>query len=57
MRFSSCFVAISAPIFMKLWLHGYNLILWTPYFIKKIILTNRSRVNDPHILAQKQPKM
>ena len=28
-----------------------------PYFIKKIISTNRSRVNDPPILAQKQPKM
>ena len=28
-----------------------------PYFIKKIILTNRSPVNDPPILAQKQPKM
>ena len=28
-----------------------------PYFIKKFILTNRSRVKDPHFLAQKQPKM
>ena len=28
-----------------------------PYFIKKFISTNRSRVKDPHILAQKQPKM
>ena len=28
-----------------------------PYFIKKFILTNRSRVKDPHILAQKQQKM
>ena len=26
-------------------------------FYKKIISTNRSRVNDPPILAQKQPKM
>ena len=28
-----------------------------PYFIKKIISTNRSRVKDPHFLLQKQPKM
>ena len=28
-----------------------------PYFIKKFISTNRSPVNDPPILAQKQPKM
>ena len=28
-----------------------------PYFIKKFISTNRSRVKDPHFLAQKQPKM
>ena len=28
-----------------------------PYFLKKFISTNRSRVKDPHILAQKQPKM
>ena len=29
----------------------------TTLFYKKIILTNRSRVNDPPILAQKQQKM
>ena len=28
-----------------------------PYFIKKIISTNRSRVKDPHFLAKKQQKM
>ena len=28
-----------------------------PYFIKKFISTNRSRVKDPHFLAKKQPKM
>ena len=28
-----------------------------PYFIKKIISTNCSRVKDPHFLAQKQQKM
>ena len=28
-----------------------------PYFIKKFISTNRSRVKDRHFLAQKQPKM
>ena len=28
-----------------------------PYFIKKFISTNRSRVKDPHILAKKQQKM
>ena len=41
---------ISAP--------GLKLILLTTLFCKKkIILTNRSRVNDPPILAQKQQKM
>ena len=28
-----------------------------PYFIKKFISTNRSRVKDPHFLAKKQQKM
>ena len=29
----------------------------SPYFIKKFISTNRSRVKDPHFLAKKQQKM
>ena len=36
---------------------GLKLILPATLFYKKNHLTKRSRVNDPHILAQKQPKM
>ena len=37
---------------------GLKLILpATLFYKKKFISTNRSRVNDPPILAQKQPKM
>ena len=53
----SCSAAISEPICMKFWLPGKNWFFTPPYFIKKFISTNRSRVKDPHFLAKKQQKM
>jgi len=50
-------VLLLSPIFTKFWLQGKNWIYQPPYFIKNFISTNRSRVNDPPILAQKQQKM
>ena len=51
---SFCCVANFAPISMKFWLQ--NWFFRPPYFIKKFILTNPSRVNDPPYFDPKTVK-
>ena len=56
--YNFCLVACPFCTYLyKILVQGLKLILWPPYFIKKFILTDRSRVNDPPILAQKQQEM